>query len=371
MRYRLISVSTPTAPAILRLTIDGGKQWVKANAIQGRSHSDNPIGSSNGSANQRFTGSREAFVVGSDAVYVDDVQWTRVENFLASRPTDRHYRVELGEKDVPTFIFGDGVTGAIPPTGVSNIRADYRYGADTNGNVGAGTITIDKAGLLYVSTITNPRPAAGWLAAEGADEASLERAKIAGPASLRTLTVALGPDDVETLALGASKLDASIIGVTRAKAIEEGFGPKTIELVLVPAGGAAASTAQLDAMSTFFNGDALASPPVKKRIVANQEVTAVNYAARTIDLNVTVRGAPAGYEARIKAAINAFVQPETLKADGVTFEWDFGGRVPMSRIGREVFKLNTAISDVDFDEADVELEARELPVAGTINVTLV
>ena len=113
-------------------------------------------------------------------------------DFLASRSSDRHYRVELGENDRATFIFGNGDAGQIPPIGIGNIRAEYRFGANLDGNVGALTITSDKSGLTFVNTIFNPRPASGFALPQGTTEASLELAKVEGPASLRVRDVALG-----------------------------------------------------------------------------------------------------------------------------------------------------------------------------------
>jgi hypothetical protein len=380
MRFRIVEVlGGPIVPDITEIQIDEGKQYLKRLAVQGRTQSET-LGSSDGTASQEFLASKTDYLDGSAEVTVSGVTWTRVDNFLASKPTDRHYRVELATDDRAKVIFGDGVEGAIPPTGVNNITIAYRYNAADDGNVGANTVRNDKTGLSLVNKLWNPRPAAGWEAAQGSDDASLARAKIEGPASLRTRDVALGPDDAETLATRASVIDAEsdnpggVIKMSRAKAIEEGFGPKTVELVVVAAGAELLTQDQLDAISEFYNGNQFVTPVRPKRFVANQEVTAVNYAQRAIDITATAYAGGAVTALQIKNALIALLQPEARKEDGVTFEWDFGGRVPASRLVHEIFSVDETIVEVDITvpvpSADILLQPRELPVAGVIQITV-
>lgn len=376
MRYRVLEVSTPTAPIIDKLRIDTGKQYLKTQVTQGQRQIDSPLGTADGTADQRFAMSKENFIWNSDAegITVAAVVWTRVDNFLQSTPTARHYVIELGENDRATIVFGDGVRGA-KPTG--DVAADYRYGAQIDGNSGSNTIVRDNSGISYVSRLWNPRDATGWQESQTADEDALELAKIAGPASLRTGEVALGPDDVETLAKAYTDATGAR-PFTRALAIEEGFGPKTIELVLVAASGGAASSTQLSALDEHFNGDRFASPPVTKRLVANQEVTSTNYNPVTIDIKADVYGATSA--AVVQDFLAALLQPETKKADGVTFEWVFGEDVFLNRISHEIFESEEGIYDVKslqmqkpgdgYAAADIELDTRDLPAAGTITITI-
>lgn len=371
IRYRVISVSgIVDLPTFQYGRLDQGKQYVLASFTQGQTQTEDPLGSSDGTANQRFETSRDNFISDTMEFTVEGEQWTEVENFLSSTPTNKHYTVEVGENDRATVVTGDGVTGKIPPEGTNNVAAEYRYGADADGNVGADTITVNKSSLSYINRLWNPRPAAGWEEAQGADEESLEQAKLAGPASLRTKDVALSPDDVETLtseytdAEGASPF-------SRSKAIEEGYGPKTIELVVVASGGGQASTAQLDALDEYFNGDPFASPPVEKHLVANQEVTSVNHTSKTIAVTATVYGDVTVDE--IKTRLQSILQPEALKADGVTYEWEFGADVPVSRIIHEIFETDESITKVTVTvpASDVTLATRELPAAGTLTITVI
>lgn len=368
LRFRIITVSSPTSPVVRLARIDTGKQYVTTLATQGRTATDSPLGSSTGLPGQTFDTSRENFVLSSETVKVDSVVWARVTNFLDSGPLDKHYVVRLGANDKATIVFGDGVNGRIPPIGVGNIAITYRYGANDNGNIGALKATVDKSGLTFVNQVYNPRQAAGWKVAQGATTASLEQAKIEGPASLRAREVALGPDDV--VALTKSYEDATgARPFARALAIEEGFGPKTMMLVVVAAGGGLATNDQLTALDEYFNGDPYSNPPKPKRLVANQQLTSVNYTPHPIDVVATVIGDVV--EEAIRNRLNEVLNPEAIKDDGVSFEWSFGEDVPKSRVEHEIFKTDDKkITDVQLTGGPFALSQRELPVLGTLALTI-
>jgi predicted phage baseplate assembly protein len=371
LRYRIVEVSVATGPTLQRVRLDTGKQYIYRQGTQGRTVVDSPLGSSTGLANQEFELTRDYFINGSESVYVDNELWTRVENFLSSTPTEKHYTIELGDNDRPTVKFGDGTTGKIPPLGVGNIKVDpYRYNAETDGNVGANTVVVDKTGLSFVNKVWNPRGATGWTEAEGASEASLEQAKIAGPASLRTREVAVGAADVEALTVAFEDSDGAN-PYSRALIIEEAYGPKTLEVVVVTSGGGQASAAQLEALETYFNGDQYAYPPIEKHLVANQEVTCVNHTPKTIDIVATVYGDVTAEE--VTNALAAVLHAEALKDDGVSYEWEWGEDVPRNRLIHEIFDTDESITNVTLTTpaADVPLTAKQLPVLGTVTLTIV
>jgi hypothetical protein len=92
-----------------------------------------------------------------------EVEWTNVtalgRTLLSSGPRDRHFAVRqdaTGTLTVKTS--ADGVFGRVPPLGVDNVRFEYRVGAARDGNVGAGTVTVNTAGAELVKSATNPRP---------------------------------------------------------------------------------------------------------------------------------------------------------------------------------------------------------------------
>lgn len=370
LRYRIVLVSTPSSPTIQGVRIDEGKQYAKRSTTQGQTRVENPLGSSSGLASQEFQTGKDYFIVGSQTVTVDGDEWTEVRNFLNSAPGDKHYTIELGTNDRATIVFGDGANGRIPAIGVGNVAISYRYGAENDGNVGANTVTVDKTGLNFVSNLFNPRQASGWEEAQGASTASLERAKIEGPASLRIKEVALSPDDTVDLTIAFTDDDGAS-PFSRARAFEEGYGPKTIQLIVVAAGGGLATSAQLEALEEYFNGDSTSVPLKPKHLVANQEVTAVNYTQKAIDVTATVYGNVEVEE--VTNRLTQILQPEALKEDGVNYEWEFGGEVADSRINHEIFETDESITKVvlTVPSAPIALSPRELPVVGTLSITVV
>lgn len=370
LRFRVIS-HTGTMAEIDRIKITEGKQYLVVPSSQGSEVSDNPLGTSDGSTNQSFILSQTALIENSLIIKVDEgsgfVTWTLVDNFLNSLPTSLHYTLDITADDVATVTFGNGVLGKIPAIGTNNISADYKIGADANGNVGAQTINVNKAGISFVNRVFNPRAAKGWVQKEGATDEDIARLKIVGPASLRTRERALTTPDIQFLASEYVNSAGNKL-VSRSIAIEETFGPKTIELVVVGIGGTQLTANEQTEIEELFNGNtATGIDPI---IVANHEVTVVNYTQKIIDVTVTVTG---GVKAEIENAITALLSPNAVFTGTSTFRWSFAEEVPTSVIIGEIFSIDPVnISKVVLTTpaADVALDTRELPKLGTLSVTV-
>ncbi len=115
-------------------------------------------------------------------VRVNNLLWTEVENFLSSAPSDRVYVTRPNSSGGPTVQFGDGTSGSLTPTGVSNIQAQYRKGIGLAGMVAAGQLTQPLDRPQGLQSVSNPSAATG-----GADPASPADAKLLAP--LPTLTL--------------------------------------------------------------------------------------------------------------------------------------------------------------------------------------
>lgn len=360
-------------PVIDQFRIDEGKQYLLFQVVQGETVVEEPLGSSNGSPSQEFVLTHKPMVDGTLLIEVDEgsgfTEYTRVENFLNSDSAQKAYTVEITADDEVTVKFGDGISGKIPPPGVDNIRATYRIGADVDGNVGAQTITVNRAGISFVDRVFNPRGATGWAPKEGSTEDSLAAVKIEGPASLRTLGRAITSPDIETLAKRFISPTTGSQPVFRALAIEETYGVKTVELVVVGGAGALLNQTQREELDDYFNGNKVKG--IDGVLVTNHEVTTVNYTPKVIDVSATVTG---GQEEPIKNAIRALLNPSATFDDGVTPRWNFGAEVPLSIIVAAIHDVDpTNIKKVvlTVPGANVQLQARELPLAGVITVTII
>jgi len=377
IRYRVITVDVGyTTPIFERVRIDKGSQYVKIDVSQGETRFEDPLGSSNGTPDQTFTLVYAPLIVGSLVIEVDEgigfQSWNKVDNFLSSDTNSKNYTIEIKADDTVIVSFGDGNQGKIPNSGVDNIRCTYRVGADIDGNVGSSSITDNVSGVSFVNRIWNPRQATGWLQKEGADAEDLERAKIEGPASIRVLNRGITGSDIEYLSRNFLESGSAI--VSRAQTFEETFGIKTIELIVVGVGGNQLSVSQRTNLQNYFNGNKPLG--IEGVLLVNHEVTAVNYTKRIIDVNVTVYG---GNPIAIENAIRNFLHPEATYADGLTYRWQFSTagvktHVRLSLLYSIIYESDPSnITNVVIlaPTGDIELELRELPFAGNINVTVV
>lgn len=372
VRFRVVTAVPGSGIGLGLIRIDTGNQYALLSATQGQSVTAETLGSSNGDPNQQFQFQQQGFVLNSQQVRVNGEVWTEVDNFLSSSGQDKVYRLILGENDQASVLFGDGTNSKIPDIGQSNIVSDYRFGASDPGNVGALTVTVDKQGLSFIQKIYNPRSAGGWVQSQVADSAALEQAKVAGPASLRIVNVALSPEDLVDLTIAFTD-SKGVKPFSRAKAIEEGFGPKTVEVVTVIHGGSVPNSGQLAELQTYYNGDPNATPPLKKHFIANQQGVPTSFTPHPINVDATVYGPSDLTEEQVKNALAAVLQPEALRSDGVTYVWNFGGLVPYSQISHEIFAVDARITKVIMNDpiADIQLGGRELPTPGIFTVAIV
>jgi len=135
----------------------------------------------------------------------EDETWKPVTDFLSSKPTDPHYRLNA---DSGVIQFGDGENGRIPEAAATIIAVEYRYGGGKRGNdAGAGMINSPQSSLVGVDKVTNERPAVG-----GSDEQTLDDILVKGPSILRRRERAVTPEDYRTFA-------EEVGGVSHATAI--------------------------------------------------------------------------------------------------------------------------------------------------------
>jgi hypothetical protein len=152
----------------------------------------------------------------------------------------------------------------------------------------------------------------------------------------------------------------------RALVVEEALGPKTVRVVVVGSSGGAATTDYLDELEEYFNGVGL----TRGVLLLNHELSAVNFTPKSIAVTATVYG---GNQAAVENALGQLLSPLARKSDGVSFEWDFGGEVPTSRIIAAIMGTSPQPrrADLALPAGNVTLDPTELPTLGTLNITVV
>jgi hypothetical protein len=141
-------------------------------------------------------------------VFVNEVRWTEVPDLTGHGPHERIYRTWTDDTATTVVEFGDGQTGARPPTGQDNIRAVYRRGIGLAGLVPAGSLTTPLSRPLGVSSVTNPLPSAG-----AADPESLSEIRDNLPLEVMTLDRVVSLQDHEDFS-------RAFAGVAKALAVE-------------------------------------------------------------------------------------------------------------------------------------------------------
>lgn len=145
------------------------------------------------------------------SVTVNDVPWSEMRTLFGTAPTNRVYTL-TPEPDGPVVTeFGDGVHGARLPSGSQNVRATYRKGLGTLGNLDTEKISLPLDRPLGLTAATNPVPATG-----GVDPEPESHARQSMPLPVRALGRAVSLRDYADFALaftGISLADATVLSV--------------------------------------------------------------------------------------------------------------------------------------------------------------
>lgn len=221
---------------------------------EGRRFADELLGTADGRPDQRYpvvhprvvrrppgaspTGAQDVLLVTRLGGVVEG--WRLQDTLAFSGSDDHHFTLEIDEDDQATVVFGDGVSGAVPPIG-AELRITYRTGGGQHGNVPAGAITtiVNAPELaLLGAAVTNPDPATG-----GAERESIEHAVAHAPAVFRSLNRAVTPADHEALA-------RTVKGVGKVRALPGGWN--RVRLLVAPAGGGRVSDVLQADLIGFF-----------------------------------------------------------------------------------------------------------------------
>ncbi|MBL4661558.1 MAG: hypothetical protein JKY19_14460 [Alcanivoracaceae bacterium] len=121
--------------------------------------------------------------------------WQQVENLSNSGAEDHHYQIKIDEDNKLSVHFGDGRHGRKLPTGIDNIRVNFREGNGEAGNLSPySLIKIARLDPLVADFIA-PLPATG-----GAMKEDPNHMRENAPAALLTLNRAVSLLDFEHLA---------------------------------------------------------------------------------------------------------------------------------------------------------------------------
>ena len=293
---------------------------------EGRLIANERLGTSDGTPNQRFPLAHPRLIlrpIGQGQSRSQDLillvehgstveRWNRRESLAFSRTgtlsgelePQNDFVVKVDEDDRATVIFGDGQFGAIPPRDAV-IKATYRIGGGTAGNVAARAITtiVNAPPLaLLAAKIVNVKPATG-----GAERESIEHAVLQAPSVFRARKRAVTQGDYEALA-------RSFRGVGKVRA--EATHWNSVTLYVAPEGGGQVSDTLRANLLAYFED--------KRPITTRMEIAGADYAPIYLIVRIGTESYydPENVKARVLAAAGRI-----LAFDNV----DFGQTIYLSK----------------------------------------
>ena len=104
-------------------------------------------------------------------VRVNEIEWHEADNLFALGPSDREFTTQTDDDGKTKVVFGNGQHGLRVPTGSGNVKAVYRSGTGSAGNVAAEQISQLATQPLGVKSVVNPLAAAGGAEGDTRDQA--------------------------------------------------------------------------------------------------------------------------------------------------------------------------------------------------------
>ena len=293
-----------------------------------------------------FTGAENE--LGAEAalhVRVNDILWHEAPTLYQADAGDHSYVLRIGEDGAGTIQFGDGKRGARLPTGQENVRAVYRKGIGTAGNLQAGQLSQLLTRPLGLKAVSNPLPPEG-----GVDADDIDNARQNMPLGVRTLGRVVSVQDYEDYArayTGIAKAQATVLNTRAGRTV---FVTVAGDEGVQPAIGGPTLTKLLNALK--LNGDPLV------------RCEAAPYSKTTFKLALRIKRHPDHDIDIVLAAVEA-----ALRA---AFSFDargFGQTVARSEVISVAQQVSGVLGvDVDrFYRGAIDLKDRLTPASATVN----
>ncbi len=169
-------------------------------------------------------------------VFVNDIKWYETDSLAGLEPNVRRFITKTDDENKTKITFGNGKEGARLPTGIENVRALYRNGIGSSGNVKAEQISLLVSKPLGVKDVINPLRASG-----GANRENRDQARKNAPLAVKALDRLVSVQDYEDF----SRVYA---GIGKAHAVELSDGRRQLVHVTI----AGAENIPIDETSDLF-----------------------------------------------------------------------------------------------------------------------
>jgi hypothetical protein len=155
------------------------------------------------------------------SVTVNEIKWNQTDDLSALSPSDRAYTTLTDNSATTTVIFGNGESGARLSTGTANVKAVYRYGIGSAGNVNAQQISQLATQPGGIQSVINPLPATG-----GADPDTITQARDNTPLAIKALNRLVSIQDY-------ADFSRTYAGIGKANAVKLSNGRRQVVFVTI------------------------------------------------------------------------------------------------------------------------------------------
>jgi len=141
--------------------------------------------------------STESGIKSTLEIRIDGNLWEESHSLYDLTYSDNAYIYRISDDGQTRIIFGDGVKGKLPPSGLENIKAQYRVGIGSSGMLKEGQLSLLMTRPLGVRSVTNPLKSSG-----AADPENIDDARQNAPRTVLTLDRIVSLEDFKNFAQG-------------------------------------------------------------------------------------------------------------------------------------------------------------------------
>lgn len=324
------------------------------------------IGTSDGSSLQTFTLANNPVVNGSITIYIQNpalgtssgqdpiIPWNQIPSLQQAESSDLAWSETVDANGVVSINFGDGINGAIPPSGL-NIYANYKVGGGVIGNLSANSI-VDIASAITGISVVSSSATTGGTAAE-----TIDQIRTNAPLAFTTQQRAVTLTDYGNLAM-------SLPIVSQARAVANTY--TNITVYITGQGNTVPTQTTLDSVTSFLQPLSLAGTVVTCAAATLVPIN-VGSTGSPILIGCSSRYSPTSVQVQAVQAIQNLFAPPNVQ---------LGGRVTLSSVYSAIYAipgvqfitipLFVRSDAVQSGAADILMRNYELPTAGNIVVTV-
>ena len=298
--------SAVTVPAKVGI-VDGA---ATVSATQGETPDPETIGTSNGQPNQLYQLSESPVINGSTSVTVGGIEYTEVPYLIDYQGYDPVYTTVTNANGITYIVFGDGVSGRVPPNN-AEIICTYRVGGGIQGNVSPNTIKFIETNQVNGLSVLNQYVSAtdDGSATGGADAESTDSIRINAPLSTKSLNRAVSISDYSALTLQVS-------GIAKATAIADVY--TSVNVFFAPYGDKGVESDGTTPSATFNALKTDVTEYLKDKIPANTTVTFQPPSYVGVNITTAITCLPQYRQSTIQASVESILN-ELLDFDNVLF----------------------------------------------------